>query len=107
MTRWIAAALTALLLSTGAAIPTQAQSFGFGIFFGDEASDFHPERITCMTDRQIRDAVAARGYSNIALNVAMEKNIQVRATRDGWVYLLDFNFCTGRIEGRQQLRPAG
>lgn len=107
MTRFIAIALTALLLGTGATMPSQAQSFGLGIFFGDQASDFHPQRITCMTDRQIRDAVAARGYTNIALNVAMEKNIQVRATRDGWVYLLDFNFCSGRIEGRQQLRPAG
>ncbi|WP_332690868.1 hypothetical protein [Devosia sp.] len=107
MIRFIAIALTALLLGAGAAMPAQAQSFGFGIFFGDEASDFYPERITCMTDRQIRDAVAARGYTNIYLNVAMEKNIQVRATRDGWVYLLDFNFCSGRIEGRQQLRPAG
>lgn len=107
MNRFIAAALTALLLGSGATVPAQAQSFGFGIFFGDEESDFYPERITCMTDRQIRDAVAARGYSNISLNVAMKKNIQVRATRDGWVYLLDFNFCSGRIEGRERLRPAG
>jgi hypothetical protein len=97
-------AVTALLLCT--AVPAQAQIPGFGVFFGDEESDFLPERITCMTDRQIRDAVADRGYSDISLNVAMEKNIQVRATRDGWVYLLDFNFCKGTIEGRQQLRPA-
>jgi hypothetical protein len=107
MTRFIAVALTALLLGGSVIAPVQAQSFNFGIFFGDEPSDFYPERITCMTNRQIRDAVAARGYTNIYLNVAMEKNIQVRATRDGWVYLLDFNFCSGRIEGRQRLRPAG
>jgi hypothetical protein len=107
MRRSIAIALTALLLGAGVAMPVQAQSFGFGIFFGDEESDFYPERITCMTDRQIRDAVSARGYTNIALNVPMKKNIQVRATRDGWVYLLDFNFCSGRIEGRERLRPAG
>ena len=95
------------LLAAGASAPAQAQSFG--IFFGDEPSDFFatPERITCLTDRQIRAAVAAQGYTNIYLNVANDKHIQVRATQGGWVYLLDFNFCTGEIEDRQQLRPAG
>ena len=107
MSRFAMIAVTALLLGTSGSMPAQAQIPGFGVFFGDEESDFIPERITCMTDRQIRDAVADRGYTDISLNVAMEKNIQVRATRGGWVYLLDFNFCTGAIEGRQQLRPAG
>lgn len=87
--------------------PVAAQNLNFGIFFGDERSDFYPERITCLNDYQVRQAVAARGYDNIALNVEMDKHIQVRATRDGWVWLLDFNICTGRIEGRKQLRPAG
>jgi hypothetical protein len=36
-----------------------------------------------------------------------DKHVEVRATRDGWVYLLDFNYCTGRIEDRTRLRPAG
>ncbi|KRA42571.1 hypothetical protein [Devosia sp. Root635] len=107
MTRSIAIALTTLLLAAGLAVPAQAQSFRFGIFFGDEASDFYPERITCLSNYQIRQAVADRGYTNIYLNVPMEKHIEVRATRDGWVYLLDFNYCTGRIEDRTQLRPAG
>jgi hypothetical protein len=107
MIRFTAVALTALLLAAGIAVPAQAQSFGFGIFFGDEASDFYPERITCMGDHEIRQAVADRGYTNIYLNVMMQKHVEVRATRDGWVYLLDFNYCTGRIEGRTQLRPAG
>lgn len=107
MIRSIAIALTALLLAVGAAAPAQAQSFNFGIFFGDEASDFFPERSTCLTDYQVRQAVADRGYTNIYLNVMTDKHVQVRATRDGWVYLLDFNYCTGRIEGRTQLRPAG
>ena len=87
--------------------PAAAQNLNFGIFFGDERSDFLPERITCLNDYQVRQAVAARGYDNIALNVEMDKHIQVRATRDGWVWLLDFNICTGRIEGRERLRPAG
>ncbi len=87
--------------------PTAAQNLNFGIFFGDERSDFFPERITCLNDYQVRQAVAARGYDNIALNVEMDKHIQVRATREGWVWLLDFNICTGRIEGRERLRPVG
>lgn len=107
MNRLATVLLTVLALGAGATAPAQAQNLNFGIFFGDEASDFYPERITCLTDRQIRDTVARRGYTDIYLNVAMDKHIQVRATRDGWVYLLDFNYCTGRIEGRQRLRPAG
>ncbi len=87
--------------------PAAAQNLNFGIFFGDERSDFFPERITCLNDYQVRQAVAARGYDNIALNVEMDNHIQVRATRDGWVWLLDFNICTGRIENRERLRPAG
>ena len=106
MTRVIATALTALLLCTGVATPTMAQSLKFGMFFGDERSDFFPERITCMTNYQIRQAVAAEGFTNIYLNVPNDKHIEVRATRDGWVYLLDFNYCKGRIESGRQLRRA-
>ena len=102
MTKYLAIALTVLLL--GAAAPAQAA--GFGVFFGDEASDFFPEHITCMGDYQVRQAVAARGYSNIYLNIMTDKHVEVRATRGDWVYLLDFNFCTGRIESRTQLRRA-
>jgi hypothetical protein len=103
MNRTLVSLFTALAVMS-ATVPAQAQ--GFGIFFGDEPRDLYPERITCMTDHEIREAVAERGYSNISLNVAMGKKIQVRATRDGWVYLLDFNYCSGRIVDRQQLRPA-
>ncbi|SFC63096.1 hypothetical protein [Devosia psychrophila] len=107
MSRLAMIAMTVLLLGTGLSMPAQAQSPGFGVFFGDQESDFYaPERFSCMNDRQIRDAVADLGYTNISLNVVMKRNIQVRATRDGVVYLLDFNICTGRVEGRQQLRRA-
>lgn len=107
MTRSSALAVAALVALMGFSGPAQAQNFRFGIFFGDEASDFYPERITCLSDYQVRQAVAARGYTHIALNIMNDKHVEVRATRDGWVYLLDFNYCTGRIEGRQKLRPAG
>lgn len=106
MTRFATVLMAAMLLGTGAVAPVQAQNFG--IFFGDESSDFFaPERIICMSDRQIREAVANLGYTNISLNVPNERHIQVRASKGGWVYLLDFNFCSGRIEGRDRLRQAG
>lgn len=102
----IAIALTALMLGSGLGMPAQAQSFG--IFFGDQESDFYfPERVSCLSDYQVRQAVADRGYTNIYLNVMNDKKVEVRATRGGWVYLLDFNYCTGRIESRTQLRRAG
>jgi hypothetical protein len=104
MNRLVTALAMVLVLGAGATVPVQAQSFG--IFFGDEPSDFEQEYLICLTDNQIRQAVADRGYSDIALNVANGKKVQVRASKGGWVYLLDFNFCTGRIESRQQLRPA-
>lgn len=99
-------AMTALLMGLGIALPAQAQAPGFGVFFGDEESDFYPERITCLTDYQIREDIAARGYTDISLNVPNDKHVQVRATRDGVVYLLDYNFCSGRIVDRMELRPA-
>jgi hypothetical protein len=101
--RTLATAL-ALVLTLSMA-PAQAQNFG--IFFGDEPSDLFPRapgRAICMTDRQIRDAVASEGFDNIALNAPNEDHVQVRATRDGAVYLLDFNACTGRIEEIRRLR---
>ncbi|SEQ38940.1 hypothetical protein SAMN05428969_2877 [Devosia sp. YR412] len=107
MSRFAMIAATTLLLAT--AMPASAQAPGFGVLFGDEESDFfpdYPERITCMTERQVRDEVAAMGYSDISLNVAMEKHIQVRASREGTVYLIDFNFCTGRVVNTMPLRRA-
>ena len=107
LTKTIIIAVAALLLGTAVTMPVQAQSIGFGIYYGDEKSDFFPQRITCMSDYQVRQSVAGRGYTNIYLNVMNDGRVEVRATRDGWVYLLDFNYCSGRIEGRRQLRPAG
>lgn len=98
-----AAMLSALAL---APMPASAQ-VSFGFHFGDEPRDFYPQLPMCLSDHQIREAIARRGYTNISLNVANEKRIQVRATQDGWVYLIDFDFCADRIRGQKALRPAG
>lgn len=98
--------LLLLIALTGVSLPVQAQSFNFGFRFGDEQRDYYPQRASCLTDRQIREAIAGRGYSDIFLNAPDRQRIQVRATRDGWVYLLDFDFCRNRIRGATELRPA-
>ena len=95
--------MVAALLASSLAGPTQAQRLG--LFFGDERTDFAPERAMCLTDYQIRQAVADLGYRDITLNVPMNKRIQVRASQGGWVYLLEFNYCSARIESRIRLRP--
>lgn len=114
MNKFVGSAVVAAMLML--AVPAHAQSFG--MFFGDESSEKQafgsstsdrwgePLFVSCLTDRQIRDFIAARGYTDIALNVANDRHIQVRGTKDGWVYLIDFNFCTARIADVQQLRPA-
>jgi hypothetical protein len=110
MTKSIAIALTALLLGSAAVAPVYAQPAGFGVDDDDGFFDFfpdYPERITCLTDNQVRQAVRDQGFSDIYLNVMNDKHVEVRASRDGWVYLLDFNYCTGRIEDGYQLRRAG
>lgn len=112
MKRTTLAVLAMLVAGMAFAAPAQAQSFG--IFFGDEPSDFEfgdsdffaPPLAICLSDRQIRQAVADEGFYDIFLNIPDSKHVQVRASRDGMVYLLDFNYCTGRIESAEPLRAA-
>jgi hypothetical protein len=107
-------ALRAFVLATvlglgAAAAPAMAQSpgFGFGAGFDDQPGDrYDPPLPMCLTDNQIRQAIADYGYSHISLNVPSNERIQVRATLDGTVYLIKFNYCTGRIEDRDALRSA-
>ncbi|MEO5805706.1 hypothetical protein [Devosia sp.] len=93
--------------------PSMAQAFGlqFGSGFtndGDERDGFllGPELAMCLTDAQIRHAIADRGYTQIYLNIPDRKHVQVKATMDGIIYLIDFNYCTNKIEGRNALRAA-
>ena len=100
--------LLASAMTIALVMPSIAQSgFSFGFHFGDEKSDFYPQLPICLTDSQIRRSIAERGYTDISLNVPNERRIQVRATQDGWVYLIDFDYCADRVRGRQAIRPAG
>lgn len=114
-----AAAIVALAGLTTVA-PAMAQgSSAFGLQFGFGNNSYNddeegggnsffgePELGMCLTDADIRRSVARQGFTNIYLNVKGRKHVQVKATRDGSIYLLDFNFCTDQIEGAQRLRAA-
>lgn len=106
MVKCLSVAALCAVCALGAA-PAGAQGFNFGLHFGDEADDLVPQLPMCLTDRQIRDAIARRGYTDISLNVPDDKRVRVRATQGGVVYLIDYNYCADYIRGRQALRPAG
>lgn len=101
----LAAAAAMVMLTAGG--PVAAQPFSaFGLQFNweDSYEPRGPELAICMTDRQIREAIAARGYGDIALNVPRDGRIQVRATQGGHVFLLEFDFCNNTIIERRALR---
>lgn len=89
-----------------AAIPAQAAgpSFGFGFGFGNRHDEGWVPFCVEMTDYQIRRSVAEHGYDHVYLNVRMHHHIQVRASKGGWVYLLEVSTCTGDLLDIQRLR---
>ena len=107
------AAILALTLGAGAltALPAEAASFniqfGGGGFYGGDGGHRHRPNMSCLTDYQTRQRIAQYGYRNIYLNVANGEYIQARASRGSRTYLIDFNRCTGRIEGTTRLRRPG
>lgn len=90
-----------LALAMGAAsvtaMPVQAGDHHSSFFYGDFELD-------CMTDYQIRKAIAAEGFTNIFLNVVDDDgDIQVKATANKTVYLIDYDTCDHEIEGIEPL----
>ena len=85
--------------------PAEAQGLGFGFSFGNGGGrpGFYIPRI-CLTDRQIRQSIRGRGYGNIYLNVPFDERIQVRASKGGYTYLIEFDRCRDRILSRRRLR---
>ena len=101
--RRVLAVMLGLALAA-AAVPAQAASLQFHFGVGDGFGFRRPLICIELTDRQIRNAVAAQGYTNIYLNVRNDRRIQVRATKGEWVYLLKVTTCTGAILDRDRLR---
>ncbi|HTJ58042.1 MAG TPA: hypothetical protein VL418_10815 [Devosiaceae bacterium] len=95
----VAASTTLCLLQF--AIPAEAQ------FRRNSQGQVLINPLLCYTDRQVRQAIAAQGFTNIFLNAPIEDVIRARATRGNTVYLIDFDRCgaTGII-GVAPLRPA-
>jgi len=62
--------------------------------------------VICQTDYQIRQRIAAEGFTNIYLNAPIGRHIQVRATQGSWVYLIDYNFCRPEIVSIKPFRKA-
>jgi hypothetical protein len=104
--RTIQALALAAIVCPGTLIgPAQAQ---FGLFFQSEDGDRSVKfpRPCLMSDRQLRNEIADQGYEDIFLNAPIERYVQVRATRNEWVYLLQVHICTGDIVDRERLRRA-
>jgi hypothetical protein len=80
-------------------VPAQAQ-----LFHRSHDGVYYINPLFCFTDYQVRRAVAAEGFTNIYLNAPVEAHLQVKASRGGHVYLIDFNICLGRIVGIRRLR---
>lgn len=88
-------AVLAIALGAAALTAAPAQA-GFGYF-----DDFDE---ICMTDYQIRNAIEAEGFENVYLNVSDEDgDIQVKASMDGTVYLIDFDSCANEITDVEEL----
>ena len=89
----------ALALALCTTLPANA-----GLFHRHSDGSYTIDPLLCMTDYQVRQAVAARGFTHIFLNAPIETQIQVKATRGGAVYLIDFDRCAGQIDGIERLR---
>jgi hypothetical protein len=104
LTLALAAAAVGLCLAAGGVSAQPTGAFGLQFGWGNSYEPRGPRLAICKTDYQIRQAIAARGYANITLNVRGDRRIQVRASLDGATYLLDYDFCTDTIVSRRVLR---
>ncbi len=96
------AAIVGLLLAAGSG-PTLAAPPMFGFDFRSG----HWRQICIeLTDHRLRQVIADKGYTNIYLNQANDHRIRIRATRDGWQWLLEVSTCTGNVLEKEKWRPA-
>jgi hypothetical protein len=95
------AALGALALVGAAISPASAQ-----LVHRNSHGQLTFNPLLCQTDYEIRRSFAAKGYTDIKLNAPIESQIQVRAAKGNRIYLIDYNFCLGRIDGITPLRAA-
>jgi len=94
--------LHALLLGTLLVLATAPAEAQFIHRNRDGTVSINP--LLCFNDHQVRQAVAAQGFSNIYLNAAIESHQQVKASRNGRTYRIDFDICRGGIVSVTPLR---
>ena len=106
-----AAAIGIALAGTAVtAMPAQAQpSVEFGFHFGNGGGGWHigrpgrPDR-HCMSDREVRRMVRARGYDDIRFTDRRGRIVQVRAERGRRDYRITVDTCRGRIVDIDRIR---
>lgn len=98
------AAVAGLGLAAGGVSAQPTGAFGLQFGWGESYEPRGPRLLICKTNYQIRQAIVARGYDNVALNVRGDRRIQVRASMGGVTYLLEYDFCTDTIIERRALR---
>ena len=98
------AAVAAIALGFMLAAPlVRAQTPGDYDFFEDEIDDFQP----CQSDYRVRKVMADMGYTNVKLNAPMGSTYQVKAVKNGQLWLLRYNTCTRDIMRSQRLNSSG
>ena len=100
--RTILLAIAATILCGTLAAPAEAQL----IRRSRDGNTLLIDPILCQTDYQVRQAIAAQGFTHIFLNAPIDDRIRARATKGKTVYQIDYNRCRGRFIGVQPLRPA-
>ena len=90
------------------AAPAQAQSMGFP--FPDPDNEglgpWQFGRGSCFTEHELRNYLEDKGYTHVLFGVFDSARVPVKATMDGFIYLMDVNYCSGRIVSKRQFKPA-
>jgi hypothetical protein len=98
----IAVFAAAAAIALGFMLPAplvRAQVPGEFDYYDDDIDDFKP----CMSDYRVRQKFADMGYTNVKLNQPMGSFYQVKAVKNGAVWLIRYNTCSQKIFRSQRL----
>jgi hypothetical protein len=87
-------------------MPVQAQDVDLNFRFGGPGFEFRfgDGRRHCMTNREVRRELRARGYDDIRFRDRRGRVVVVFAERGRRDYRITFDTCRGRILDRDRLR---
>jgi hypothetical protein len=81
--------------------------FGHGPYWYGGHWGYYPQpvpRAVCMTDWQVRNSLASRGYYSISLFSQRGLFVGAQARRGAWLYSLQVNRCNGAVVSVRRLR---